>query len=69
MLAAIAAILLDSEPVGIILFVFHCGVIASLALTTSQRKDDPVVFLRHDPNSYEFLKTGRNKNSLLRGVK
>ena len=69
MLAAIAAILLDSEPVWIVLLVFHCGVITSLALTTSQRKDDPVVFLRHDPNSYEFLKMGWNKNSLLGGVK
>jgi hypothetical protein len=50
-LPAITAVLLDVEPVRVILLVFHGCVVAAFATATCQGDDDPVVLLSHGPNS------------------
>jgi hypothetical protein len=47
MLFAIPAVLADVQPVGIVFLVFHCCVVAPLAVTTGECEDDAVVFLGH----------------------
>ena len=69
MSSAMAAVLLDVEPVRIILFVLHCGVVASFAITASQGDDNPVVFFSHDTISWAVSKKKTEKNGPWWGVK
>lgn len=46
-LFAIPAVFADVQPVRVVLFVFHCCVVAPLAVATRECEDDAVIFLGH----------------------
>ena len=50
-LPAMAAVLLDAQPVGIVFLVFHRRVVASFAGATCHRDDHSVVLLSHGRKS------------------